>query len=533
MSTDKAPVDISPARALQSLGRLHGASTALIYEDHTIDYRDLTARVHAMALALHASGVRKGDRVAYLGLNSPTFLVTYLAAAWVGAVYVPVNFRLAAAEIAYQLGDFGPRVLIVEPGHMPVIEEIDPAVQPPRMIAVDNDDAVPLSDAPSGRWEKLTTALARGAALETELTPLPRFADDLAALMYTSGTTGRPKGVMLTHGNIWWNSFNVDSVVDTNRRDINLAVAPLFHIGCLNSFTLRSLSRGGATLVRRTFDPAGTLADLVEHKVNTIFAVPAMFSAIAQLPEFADADLSQLRSAIVAGAPVPPSLVKEYGRRGVSLQQAWGLTETAPFATSLPPERTLERASSAGLPMPFTEIKIVDPVTGATLTEANAAGEICVRGPNVTPGYWANQQATDAAFDAENWFHSGDLGCLDEEGFLYIVDRIKDMVITGGENVYPAEVERVLVEYPGVTDAAVVGAPDPKWGEVVVAVLCVSSEKDPTLEEIRAFTGERLARYKLPKELLVLDSLPRNGSGKLDKVSLRKLAADGHRALNR
>lgn len=533
MSTDKTPVNISPARALQSLGRLHGANTALIYEGQELNYRELTARVHSAALALHAAGVRKGDRVGYLGLNSPTFLVSYLASAWVGAVFVPVNFRLAAAEIAYQLSDFGPRVLVVEPSHMPLVDEIDPAVLPPRLIAVDNDDAVPLTDEPSERWEKLTAALERGAALEVELTPLPRFADDLAALMYTSGTTGRPKGVMLTHGNIWWNSFNVDSVVDTNRRDVNLAVAPLFHIGCLNSFTLRSLARGGATLVRRTFDPARTLADLVEYKINTIFAVPAMFSAIAQLPHFADADLSHLRSAIVAGAPVPPSLVKEYGHHGVALQQAWGLTETAPFATSLPPERTLERASSAGLPMPFTEIKIVDPVTGATLTEPNAAGEICVRGPNVTPGYWANQKATDAAFDAENWFHSGDLGCLDDEGFLYIVDRIKDMVITGGENVYPAEVERVLVEYPGVTDAAVVGAPDPKWGEIVVAVLVVSTDTDPTLEEIREFTSERLARYKLPKELLVLDSLPRNGSGKLDKVSLRKLAADGHGSLSR
>ncbi|PTR31491.1 fatty-acyl-CoA synthase [Rhodococcus sp. OK519] len=533
MSTEKNPVNISPARALQQLGRLHGANTALIYEGHELSYRDFTARVHDVALALQASGVRRGDRVAYLGLNSPTFLATYLASAWVGGVFVPINFRLAAAEIAYQLGDFGPRVLIVEPCHMSVVDEIDPSGLPSRMLAVDNDDAVPLTDEPNERWERLTDALARGAALGVELNPIPRFADDLAALMYTSGTTGRPKGVMLTHGNIWWNSFNVDSVVDTSRRDVNLAVAPLFHIGCLNSFTLRSLARGGATLVRRTFDPARTLADLTEYKVNTIFAVPAMFSAVAQLPGFADADLSQLRSAIVAGAPVPPSLVKEYGHHGVALQQAWGLTETAPFATSLPPERTLERASSAGLPMPFTEIKIVDPATGATVTEPDAAGEICVRGPNVTPGYWANQAATDAAFDAEDWFHSGDLGCLDEEGFLYIVDRIKDMIISGGENIYPAEVERVLVEYPGVTDAAVVGAPDAKWGEIVVAVLVVSTDTDPTLEEIRDFTGERLARYKLPKEILVLDTLPRNGSGKLDKVSLRKLAAAGHGSLSR
>ncbi len=274
VSTEKHPVDISPARALQNLGRLHGDRTALIYENHTVDYRELSARVHAMALTLHASGIRKGDRVAYLGLNSPTFLVTYLASAWVGGVFVPINFRLAAAEIAYQLGDFGPRVLIVEPGHMPVVDEIDPAVLPPRLIAVDNDDAVPLTDEPAERWERLTAALARGADLDIALSPLPRYADDLAALMYTSGTTGRPKGVMLTHGNIWWNSFNVDSVVETSRSDVNLAVAPLFHIGCLNSFTLRSLARGGATLVRRSFDPAQTLADLVEYQVNTSSRCP-------------------------------------------------------------------------------------------------------------------------------------------------------------------------------------------------------------------------------------------------------------------
>ena len=231
--------------------------------------------------------------------------------------------------------------------------------------------------------------------------------DDLALLMYTSGTTGHAKGVQLTHGNIWWNAINIDSVADTRRGDVNLATAPLFHIGALNSFTLRSLTRGGTTLIRRKFDPKQTLRDLVEFRVNTFFAVPSMFAAIARVPGFADADLSELRTAIVAGAPVPPHLILNYANHGVMLQQAWGLTETAPCATYLPAELTVAKAGSAGQAMPFTEIRLTDPTTGNVITKPDTWGQVCVRGPNVTPGYWRDREATQAAIDTNGWFHSG------------------------------------------------------------------------------------------------------------------------------
>jgi acyl-CoA synthetase (AMP-forming)/AMP-acid ligase II len=247
-----------------------------------------------------------------------------------------------------------------------------------------------------------------------------------------------------------------------------------------------------------------------------------MFAALARVPGFAEADLGALRSVIVAGAPVPPQLIRDYGERGILLQQAWGLTETAPFATHLPAGLTLEKTGSAGAPMPYTEICLMDPVTGARIQEADTRGEICVRGPNVTPGYWNNPDATRAAFDDAGWFHSGDIAHRDGDGLYYIVDRLKDMIISGGENIYPAEVERVLAACPGVLEAAVIGVPDPQWGESVLAVLTCEPGTEPTLEEVRAFAGGHLARYKLPTRLMVAEQLPRNASGKLVKAELRR-----------
>jgi fatty-acyl-CoA synthase len=357
--------------------------------------------------------------------------------------------------------------------------------------------------------------------------------DDLAALMYTSGTTGRPKGVMLTHGNLWWNAVNVDSVVHTRPDDVTLAAAPLFHIGGLNALTLRALVRGGTVILHRSFNPGQALTDLVRHQVNSLFAVPAMFTALARVPGFADADLSALRSAIVAGAPVPPQLIRDYAAHGILLQQAWGLTETAPFATYLPPELTADKTGSAGAPMPYTEVCLVAPGAGTKIHEADTRGELCVRGPNVTPGYWNNPTATREAFDEAGWFHTGDIAHRDKDGFYYIVDRLKEMIITGGENVYPAEVERVLIEYPGIVEVAVLGVPDLKWGETVLAVLTCEQGATVTLEDVRAFAGERLARYKLPTRIMLIDELPRNASGKLAKGSLRQWVDQQPPATNR
>ncbi|WP_327699141.1 acyl-CoA synthetase [Streptomyces sp. NBC_00459] len=512
-----AAVDISPAAALRR--RAQSPATAVVYEGREFSGAQLAYTAAKLADGLAEVGLRRGDRIAYLGFNSVTFLATMIAAAHLGAVFVPVNFRLAADEVRHVLNDSGAHTLVVEEGHRELVESIAAEVPARRHLLVDTDSVCPATAVPDAVWTPLSSLYGSG---RTAREPVALYDDDLAMLMYTSGTTGRPKGVMLTHGNLWWNAVNVDSVVDTRADDVNLAVAPLFHIGGLNALTLRTLLRGGTVVLRRGFDPAQCLEDLVRHRVSSFFAVPAMFAALARVPGFAEADLGALRSAIVAGAPVPPQLIRDYGERGILLQQAWGLTETAPFATYLPAGLTLGKVGSAGAPMPYTEVCLTDPVTGVPIQEADTRGEICVRGPNVTTGYWNNPDATRAAFDDAGWFHSGDIAHRDGDGLYYIVDRLKDMIISGGENVYPAEVERVLAACPGVLEAAVIGVPDPKWGEGVLAVLACEPGTAPTLEEVRAFAGDHLARYKLPTRVMVAEQLPRNASGKLVKAELRR-----------
>ncbi|MFK0154740.1 long-chain fatty acid--CoA ligase [Streptomyces sp. NPDC090493] len=522
-----ARVDISPARALLRRAQQPAAS-ALIYEDREISAPELAGAAQALATGLAELGLRRGDRIAYLGLNSVTFFQTLIAATHIGAVFVPVNFRLAADEVRHILTDSGAHTLVVEEGHRELAESVLSELPVRRHVLVDTDPACPAAVAPPAVWTPLSELLRRGGGSAPE--PVELYDDDLAALMYTSGTTGRPKGVMLTHGNLWWNAVNVDSVVDTRPDDVNLAVAPLFHIGGLNALTLRTLLRGGTVVLRRGFDPAQCLEDLVHHRVTTCFAVPAMYTALARIPGFAEADLSALRSAIVAGAPVAPQLIRDYADQGVLLQQAWGLTETAPFATYLPAGLTMEKAGSAGAPMPYTEVCLANPATGARIHDADTRGEMCVRGPNVTPGYWNNPQATRAVFDDAGWFHTGDIAYRDKDGLYYLVDRLKDMIISGGENIYPAEVERVLAACPGVLEAAVLGVPDPKWGETVLAVLTCEPGAVLTLDDVREFAGRHLARYKLPTRLMLVEQLPRNASGKLAKGELRQWAETQHPA---
>ncbi|MGW1029444.1 long-chain-fatty-acid--CoA ligase [Streptomyces sp. NPDC002577] len=513
-------VDLNPAAAVARNAGHQSDSVVIRYAGGDLTYAQLDDKAARLSNVLAAGGVADGDRVAYLGLNSSAFVVTMLAAFRLGALFVPVNFRLAEPELRRVLAGSGAKVIVCEEGHRPMVEAVRADTALERFLLVDDDPEVPATDADGWEhWSPLITAATPSTTL------VAKYADDPAILMFTSGTTGTPKGVVLSHGNTWWNSVNVEMRLDTRRGDVTYAAAPLFHIGALNSFMLRTLVRGGTVVVRRSFDPQVCLDDLVTHRVNSMFGVPQMFAALARVPGVFDQDLSQLRSIVVAGAPVPPSLVQLYATHGVLLQQAWGLSETAPFATHLPAEHTLDKAGSAGIAMPYTEVRVVDAGTNEPV-KPHVPGEVVVRGPNVTAGYWDNPEATAAAFDDEGWFHSGDIGYLDEDGYLYIVDRLKDMIISGGENVYPAEVERVLASMPGVVDVAVVGVPDEQWGEAVAAVVTVADDVVITLDDLREYAAGHLARYKLPRRLKLVQAMPRNASGKLEKVAVRRLATE-------
>ncbi|RDG39830.1 type I polyketide synthase [Streptomyces corynorhini] len=517
-------VDINPAAAARNAARQPSLGPALIYEDVEIGYPALADRAGRLAEVLAAAGVTAGARVAHLGLNSPALLETYLACAWLGAVFVPVNHGLDAAGVGSVLRDCGARALVAEPGHRAVADAAGVTGQL-RCLLVDDDPAAPLDRPADPHWTALSGALAEVAGPVRE--PVPLQAHHLALLLYTSGTTGRAKGVRLTHGNVWWNSANLERAAGVRPGDVNLVVTPLFHIGALGCHTLRSLARGGTTVIRRRFDPDRALRDLVELRINTMFAIPSLYAAIARAPGFAEADLSRLHTPIVSGAPVPPALVESYARRGVPLQQAWGLTETSCYATYLPTASATGRADSAGRAMPFTDVRLTDPASGLPVTEPGVRGEVCVRGPNVTAGYWNDPKATDEAFDADGWFRSGDIGCLDDEGFLSIVDRLKNMIISNGENIYPAEVEPVLADSPELADVAVLGVEHATQGEAVAAVAVAAEGAEPTVESVRAFAAARLVRYKLPVSLHLVDAIPRNAAGKIDRPALRRSVGGG------
>jgi fatty-acyl-CoA synthase len=392
--------------------------------------------------------------------------------------------------------------------HRPVIEAIRDQLHVRRYVVADGNAA---------GWDALADLQSGPPVTEVE----PVGEDEVAVIMYTSGTTGRPKGAMLTNGNLWWNNLNALLTFDTLEDDVTLVCAPLFHIGGLNVTTLVTLTKGGEVVLMRSFDPGGCLELIPRYGVNTMFGAPAMFLFMSQHPGFESADLTSLRTLVCGGAPVPEALLKLYNGRGVPIQQGYGLTETAPFATFMTPEFALAKVGSAGRPPMFTDVRLAAP-DGRVVTEPMARGEICIKGPNVMKGYWNRPDATAAAIDAEGWFHSGDVGFYDADGFLFIVDRVKDMVITGGENVYPAEVEGVLYHHPAVAEVAIIGLPDERWGEAVVAVVALKDNATLALDELRDFAGSDLARYKLPSRLEFVEALPRNPAGKVLKFELRE-----------
>ncbi|MGN9912886.1 acyl-CoA synthetase [Phytohabitans sp. LJ34] len=478
--------------------RMSPERVATVHDGDEYTYREVAARATRLAHVLAAGGIGRGDRVAYLGPNHPTFLEALFATGLLGAVFVPLNTRLAAPELAYILRDSGATALVWSPRLATVVERLTP---PPFQLRLGDDYEAALS------------------IVEPEPIDLPVDPGETCMLMYTSGTTGRPKGVMLTHANVTWNTVNLLVDVDLASTEVTLVSAPMFHVAALGQTVLPTFCKGGTAILVSAFDPDETLELIERHRVTFLFGVPAMFLAVARSPRWAEADLSSVRSAICGGAPVPEPLIATYRQRGVTFLQGYGLTEAAPGATFLRVGDSPAKAGSAGTAAFFTDVRLAGP-DGAPVPP-HEPGEVLIEGPNVMAGYWGLPEETAAAFTADGWLHTGDVAIADDEGYLYIRDRIKDLIISGGENIYPAEVEDVIYQHPAVAECAVIGVPDERWGEVGRAVVVLRAGKTLDPAALLAFLDGKIARYKIPKTVVFAESLPRTASGKVLKQRLR------------
>jgi fatty-acyl-CoA synthase len=489
--------------------RIAPDKTAVIFRERAWNYAQVHERTNRLANGMRRLGVEKGSRVAYLGRNHPALLETLFATGALGAVYVPLNFRLTAQELRFIVEDAGVDVLVWGADMTDTIAELQQISAIEHWVAVGGEES---------EYERLITA-ENPDPIDT-----PTALEDACMIQYTSGTSGRPKGVVLSHRNVVWNCFNVLVDIDLAGDEVTLAAAPLFHTGALNHTFIPTFTKGGTTLVMDAFDPEAALDLISKHRATFMFGVPAMFLAMADSARWAATDLTSVRTLVCAGAPVPRSLIETYHRRGLNFCQAYGLTETSPGALMLRADDSLSRPGSAGTPHFFTDVRVVD-VQNADVP-AGEVGEVVVRGPNVMQGYWQLQEATQATLGGDGWLHTGDAAVVDEDGYVYIVDRIKDMIISGGENIYPAEVEQAIYAHPDIAECAVVGVPDPRWGEVGYAVLVLRDGATATADDVLESLQGRLARYKIPKMAETIEALPRNASGKVIKSRIRSMLSE-------
>jgi len=484
------------------------AKCAIRFAGREVSYAALAARAEAVARALTAAGVGAGDRIAFLGLNHPEAIALLFACARVGAMLAPLNWRLAAPELRATLADCTPKLLVAEAPFASGIESLTQDLPSIRTVV--------LGDAPGG--ENYESFVAAGAS-----TPAPHAGDDRlpVLLCYTSGSTGRPKGVLLTQGALFYNAVNSTHMHGITAADRVLTTLPLFHVGGLNILTLPALHAGATVTLHAKFDPEATLAAIEREAITLTVLVPAQIDALRALPPWKSARLDSLRMITTGSQIVPPRIFEIVHARGIPLVEVYGSTETAPIATYMPAHEARRKAGSAGLPAMHCEIRVADQ-SGADVAPG-ASGEILVRGPNVMTGYWGDPAATAEAM-RDGWFHSGDVGHLDAEGWLVVDGRIKDMIISGGENIYPAEIENVLAECESVAEVAVVGRPDERWGESVVAVIVPRPGRTVTEREVAAALEGRVARYKHPRAIVTVAQLPRTALGKVQKAEVRELA---------
>jgi fatty-acyl-CoA synthase len=474
------------------------------------NYAEMNDRVARAAGALKAYGIEPGDRVAFLCLNS-TDVMELIFGCWrIGAVCLALNFRLTPPELTYILNDSEASLVLVDDPFAPVAEATK-------------------AHCPSVKHWVGTTGVGKDSDYESALSAAdlvydfhPQAYDDQALLMYSSGTTGHPKGVIITHGMIEFTNAGATRVGDSSPDRVCLNNMPLFHIGGLGVTALPAIWIGGCIVMMRLFDVDATMKaiDSPDLNIDTLFMVPAAYNAMRMHPSIDDIDFSRIKIALGGGETVPEPLSHFWLEKGLIIQEGYGMTETCAAGTTLRKEDIPHRIGSAGRPLSHSRIKIVDE-DGAEVARGET-GEILFKGASVTPGYWRNPEANAASFTDDGWFRSGDIGRMDADGYVYIEDRVKDMYISGGENVYPAEIEGILYEMPQFAELSVIGVPHEKWGETGCVVAVFKDGQACELSDIVDHLEGRLARYKLPGYLHAIDELPRGGSGKVLKYQLRK-----------
>jgi fatty-acyl-CoA synthase len=471
-------------------------------------YGDLDRRVDAMSAYFASVGVGRGDRVGVLAQNGVEYFDIQFACARTGAICVLLNWRLTVSELEYILNDSSPRLLVHDVSFAESAAELQRRCGITTLLEIDGGD-------PASDYEQVIAEFDGRPVEQVTLTH-----DDVVTIMYTSGTTGLPKGAMITHGMNFWNCVNLGIPADVGLDTVHLNVLPLFHTGGLNCYSNPVLHAGGTVVLFEQFDPGETLRVIGDpaQGITHFFAVPAPYQFMMQHPDFETTDLSRLRIAGVGGAPCALAIMEAWIERGVMLLQGFGMTETSPACIFLDPGDALRKIGSTGKALMHTEFRIVNDDGGDC--GADEVGELWVAGPHITPGYWNKPEATAGAFEGR-WLKTGDAARRDGEGFVYIVDRWKDMYISGGENVYPAEVENVLYQLPQIAEAAVIGVPSDKWGEAGLAVLALKPGTELDRATVQAHCAERLAKFKVPADIAIVDVLPRNATGKVLKRELR------------
>lgn len=481
---------------------------AVIDGTQRITYKTLNRRVNRLSFGMHSLGLQYGDRVCILSYNRLEFIEIIMACAKTGLILVPLNWRLTPDELLFAINDSGATALFFDPDLNLLAQKVKNSFK--HCICFG-------TGSPSGivSYERLLEA-------QDETEPLFEKQVSLSSahiIMYTAGTTGKPKGAVLLQTAGFFNALNLNIALDFSENDRNLVTLPMFHIGGIGLFTLPMLYKGGTVVIQKTFDPIVSLSLFEKEKITLFFGVPAMFLSMIQHPEFDPEKFSTSRIVMCGGAPLPVSLVNQYNDRGILLTQGFGMSEAGPSISTLHRENAIKKAGSVGRPVFHMDAKIVD--DDLKRLAPGQVGELLIKGPNLFREYWNRPDATRESFTGD-WFRTGDLAYMDMDMDLYIVERKKDMFISGGENVYPAEVENILYEIPDIVETAVIGIKDEKWGETGLAVVVLKPDTKISEADILLYLGKKLAKYKIPKKIVFQNQLPRNAAGKVLKKELKK-----------